>query len=234
MKKGIWMISSLILASIIAAGIFTEAARAQGGDQEAAPTELGVVAQGVVNTNSLNVRQGPGTTHSVIGQLNQGTPVGLMAVNGGQDWALIEQPGSGQPGWVSLDFLSTDGGPVTLPVVQGTLPNIEASGQTAQINLSPAATGQSPAGAPPVPPSSVSSGLLPPLPPPLNAMRAQIVSAPAPAQAAPMFFGAGNLDVEPILIAAVGPYQDNPKLVECRGCGALQWNLLPELPCLGL
>jgi len=54
---------------------------------------------GIVTASVLNVRSGPGTDYSVLGQLNQGTYVDIVAV---------------QPGWVRISFryeyayLSTD------------------------------------------------------------------------------------------------------------------------------
>ena len=58
--------------------------------------------QGVVVTgNSANVRQGPGTNHSVVFQLSKGMTVKLIEQ---QDKWLYIQTADGQKGWIA-DFL---------------------------------------------------------------------------------------------------------------------------------
>ena len=54
-----------------------------------------------VNTDSLNVRQGPGTGYSIVGSLTKGTVVTIYEIKtvDGTNWARIEN------GWVSMDYL---------------------------------------------------------------------------------------------------------------------------------
>lgn len=58
----------------------------------------------VINTNSLRIRSGAGTNHSVLGYLTQGTRVDIyekMTV-GSMIWGRIDK------GWISLDYIKLD------------------------------------------------------------------------------------------------------------------------------
>ncbi|WP_353339784.1 SH3 domain-containing protein [Pelagimonas sp. KU-00592-HH] len=56
----------------------------------------------VVTGNSVNIRTGPGTTFSRIGQLNRGTAVEFIRASG--NWMFIRFPGG--EGWMSSRYLA--------------------------------------------------------------------------------------------------------------------------------
>ena len=58
-----------------------------------------------VNTNSLNVRSGPSTNHSILGKLNKGVKVPVISENSG--WSKITY--NGKDAYVSSQYLSSVG-----------------------------------------------------------------------------------------------------------------------------
>lgn len=62
------------------------------------------LGQGIVLTNSLRVRSGPGTSYEVTGSINQGDKVEILKQNG--DWLEVQTPIGN--GWVSKDYIETD------------------------------------------------------------------------------------------------------------------------------
>lgn len=62
------------------------------------------LGQGIVLTNSLRVRSGPGTSYEVTGSINQGDKVELLKQDG--DWLEVQTPIGN--GWVSKDYIETD------------------------------------------------------------------------------------------------------------------------------
>ncbi len=64
----------------------------------------------------VNVRSGPGTTFSIIGQLNAGEVMNATGRDGlGNDWLQIDF--NGQAGWVAYFTVNVNGDPDTLPIV---------------------------------------------------------------------------------------------------------------------
>ncbi len=61
------------------------------------------VDYGMVTTDVLNFRAGPGTNHQVIGQLRRGEVIRIIG-NGGNNWVQVVY--NGQEGYVSLAYLS--------------------------------------------------------------------------------------------------------------------------------
>lgn len=72
--------------------------------------ELPVLAaaepQGVVMTDALNVRSGPGAEFPVVVTLNQNTWFNLIGRNGNATWVQIRV--NGMTGWVDPSFIATD------------------------------------------------------------------------------------------------------------------------------
>lgn len=75
------------------------------------------VAQARVQSEALNVRQGPGPAYDPIGTLKQDDEVAVLGVNLTRDWALVHSINPGQ-GWVSLAYLSVEGSLANAPVVE--------------------------------------------------------------------------------------------------------------------
>jgi len=110
-------------------------ARRQSAPQPASSGTLQAVATAQVDSDLLNVRQGPGPDYAVLGQLRRGDQVSLLALNRSADWALV-QIAEGQYGWVYLPLLKTeddlaDAPRVTSPPPGGDFP----AGQIAPITL---------------------------------------------------------------------------------------------------
>jgi uncharacterized protein YgiM (DUF1202 family) len=77
----------------------------------------------------VNVRGGPGTNYSVIGQINAGTTLAVTGVNPVGDWYQVDY--NGQVGWVSLTVVQVSGACSGLPVVQnGQAPGLTATTTT--------------------------------------------------------------------------------------------------------
>ena len=62
---------------------------------------------GIARNDTLNVRSGPGATHSVVARLTDGTSgvqvMGASVMNGTTEWVPINY--RGQTGWVTKEFL---------------------------------------------------------------------------------------------------------------------------------
>lgn len=92
----------------------------------------------VANTYNLNVRSGPGTSHSIIAVINLGNQVELLGRNLTANWLKIRLANGGQ-GWVSSSFLSTSYPLANLPIqLEGTVgqaPTTSATGTVVAYKL---------------------------------------------------------------------------------------------------
>jgi uncharacterized protein YraI len=90
-----------------------------------------VATEGVV----LNVRGGPGTDNPVLGGLDPGTELTLLARSADGAWFQIAYPaGSDERGWVTSEFLEIQGSPDGLPVGDGqTAPTPPAADQALDV-----------------------------------------------------------------------------------------------------
>jgi len=77
------------------------------------PTPKGL--QGCVVPEQLNVRKGPGTQNGIVGKLNKGTCVLLIAQNTDNKW--FWEISDKYNGWVDGDYLSGNGNRSTLPLL---------------------------------------------------------------------------------------------------------------------
>lgn len=71
------------------------------------PTPTPAVPVAVIDNPTLNVRQGPGTNYSVIGQANNGDRFDIRGKNSAGSWWQIDF--NGRDGWVSGDFVRVEG-----------------------------------------------------------------------------------------------------------------------------
>lgn len=110
-------------------------ARRQSAPQPASSGTLQPVATARVDSDMLNVRQGPGPDYAVLGQLRRADQVSILALNRSADWALV-QIAEGQYGWVYLPLLKTDDDLADAPRVTSPPPGGDfATGQVAPITL---------------------------------------------------------------------------------------------------
>ena len=72
------------------------------------PSQLSDVVVACVTVSSLRVRSGPGQEFNVIGGVQEGDCFGIDGRSPDASWFRGNIPGIG-PGWVSADFLDTDG-----------------------------------------------------------------------------------------------------------------------------
>lgn len=70
--------------------------------------DLKPVAAARVNSEALNMRQGPGAAYKILGTLSANDRVNVLALNKPGDWALV-QTAEGKFGWVYLNLLSVEG-----------------------------------------------------------------------------------------------------------------------------
>ena len=71
---------------------------------------------GVVNTGSLNVRSGPGTSYTATAVLYQGAVVGLLGRNADGNWLKV-QLYSGHVGWANASYIQANVTISSLPIV---------------------------------------------------------------------------------------------------------------------
>ncbi len=90
--------------------------------QPALPLPAGAPT-GTVGVVSLNVREAPSTSATILGKLSNGTAVTLLGRNDAGDWWLVCcAPGGAENGWVSAQFIATDAAAAALaalPVTTG-------------------------------------------------------------------------------------------------------------------
>jgi uncharacterized protein YraI len=71
---------------------------------------------GVVTANILNLRSGPGTAHPVIGKLQQGAILNVIARTSDGEWLQVTASGGGTSGWVAGAFVALDTDLQSIPI----------------------------------------------------------------------------------------------------------------------
>ncbi|RIK40413.1 MAG: hypothetical protein DCC55_15125 [Chloroflexi bacterium] len=98
---------SPLQSTIVGLGNRTAAAGAEAAKEAsalAAPVEL----PKIIASQILNVRNGPGTNYTILGQITQGSSYDILAKNPAGDWWQINI-GDGTKGWVIGQLVSTAG-----------------------------------------------------------------------------------------------------------------------------
>jgi len=90
--------------------LFGDVAIQNAVDYEPPPVLLDVTA-----TSNINVREGPSTTHAVIGSLNNGQTITSDGRNEAGDWLRIQLE-ENETGWVYAPLMTVDGEIAALPV----------------------------------------------------------------------------------------------------------------------
>lgn len=115
----------------------------------------------VVQTDTLNVRMGPGADFPIVGQLAGGQTVALIGRNEAADWLVICCVGD-KPGWVAARLVQTDADVTLLPVgLAPTLIPTPTPRPRAAATATPAPTAAAPEPTPtppPAPPSTPTPG----------------------------------------------------------------------------
>ncbi len=85
-----------------------------------APTAAPQVAQatGKVNTQILNLRQGPATSFEIVDRLQEDTEVVITGRLSDSVWLQVTVPSIGKDGWVAAEYINANVDLATLPVVQ--------------------------------------------------------------------------------------------------------------------
>ncbi len=109
------------------------------------PTATTRPPDAVVNSETLNMRSGPGTAYQVVTTLKQGDELTVLGVNADRSWIQVRH--SGVTGWVAVDLCQVNRNLATVSVVSVAAPTA-APLQT--VPLPPTAT---PTSAPVVQPS---------------------------------------------------------------------------------
>ncbi len=92
------------------------------------------VAEALVTSSLLPIRQRPGAVYNQIGSLSSGDTLSVLAVNRDREWALISAE-TGEFGWVSVDFLDITGSLADAPQVR-TLDPVEDDAAAPIVSLS--------------------------------------------------------------------------------------------------
>lgn len=74
-------------------------------------------AVGRVNTQILNLRQGPATSFEIVDRLQQDTQVVMLGRLGDNVWLKVTVPSIGKDGWVAAEYIDTNVDLSTLPEV---------------------------------------------------------------------------------------------------------------------
>lgn len=117
---------SLILgkkATPTASGLTVSTPRADNAPNTPAPssgTAVPTVSQagGKVNTQILNLRQGPATTFEIVDRLEQDTAVVITGRSEDSLWFKVNVPSISKDGWVSVQYIDTTVTLDSLPVVK--------------------------------------------------------------------------------------------------------------------
>ena len=78
------------------------------------PTNTPETARAVINNPTVNVRSGPGTNYSNIGQARNGERYDITGKNAGGNWYQINF--NGQTAWVTSQFVVVEGDPNSVQV----------------------------------------------------------------------------------------------------------------------
>jgi hypothetical protein len=82
------------------------------------------VPRAAITAEVLNIRRGPGTNYSVIGQLQQNDVVEIVGKNADSSWLQIVYPaGTIGRGWVSVSYAQVSGSLASIPVVETPQPS---------------------------------------------------------------------------------------------------------------
>lgn len=85
-----------------------------------APTTAPLIQQatGKVNTQILNLRQGPGTTFEIVDRLQLDTQVVIVGRLSDSVWLRVNVPSIGKQGWVAAEYITTEADLNALPVIE--------------------------------------------------------------------------------------------------------------------
>lgn len=83
-------------------------------------TSPGGISATINTTDTLRVRADPSTDAAILGRLRPGAPVTILARSDDSQWWQIAFPDEEQRGWVSAQFVTTNGDTDSLPVAQPT------------------------------------------------------------------------------------------------------------------
>jgi Tol biopolymer transport system component len=91
-------------------------------------------------TQTVNVRQGPGTNFTIVGKLTKDTSAIVLGKNQDGKWLQVEFPDAAHPGWISAAFAKVTGSVDTVPVVAVAPPPTATPGGPAPTKAAAAAT----------------------------------------------------------------------------------------------
>ncbi|MFC1975703.1 SH3 domain-containing protein [Chloroflexota bacterium] len=115
------LLTQLASSSASSGSDAAEAASSPSSAQNIAVADLESVTTARVNNDVLNMRQRPGATFNLLTTLSRDDEVAVLALNKDKLWALVETT-DGQPGWVSVEFLSIDSDLSDIPQVLSLTP----------------------------------------------------------------------------------------------------------------
>jgi hypothetical protein len=89
-------------------------------EPDVAPTAIPTIEQatGKVNTQILNLREGPATSFEIVDRLQQDTEVVITGRLSDSVWLKVTVPSIGKDGWVAAEYINLSIDVATLPVVQ--------------------------------------------------------------------------------------------------------------------
>jgi hypothetical protein len=89
---------------------------------EATPVPQVQEATGKVNTQILNLREGPGTSFEIVDRLQQNTEVVMVGRLADNLWLRVNVPSINKSGWVATEYITTEADVASLPVVEAPTP----------------------------------------------------------------------------------------------------------------
>jgi Tol biopolymer transport system component len=103
------------------------------------PTPTSIPPQ-ATTTQTVNVRQGPGTNFAIAGKMPQNTSAVILGKNEDGKWLQVAFPDAAHPGWIAAAFATVTGSVDTLPVVAVAPPATATPGGPSPTKVAAAAT----------------------------------------------------------------------------------------------
>jgi Na+/H+-dicarboxylate symporter len=101
-------ILGVLTVTCLALGIFLTPNQAQAFQDPSTPTGVFIT---VTYTEQMNVRNGPGTSYDILGQIQPGSIYSALGISPGREWIQIAYPpGPNGIGWVYASYVSISGG----------------------------------------------------------------------------------------------------------------------------
>lgn len=113
--KNFFITALVLFASLLSVSFFVSA-NSSAWAFAPTPTLIAGAVQAAINADSVRVRAGPSSDGPVVGRLNKGDIVQILARTASSDWWLIAYPDTVHRAWISAQFASPADSTDVLPI----------------------------------------------------------------------------------------------------------------------